>query len=413
MYFGWAIVGIAALVYMLMMGSTYGALGLFVVPVSGHFNLSRADMNTALIFLNLGSAAFSPIIGRLLDRYSARLIMIVSALLFGGSFIGLGLSESVATSALILAVPMAIAMPGVGTLTMSVLLARWFTVQRGRAMVLAAMGMSLGSIVITPVIGWLIGAEGWRMTLLVIGGAVAMLLLLLATFVRERPGPDDIETGVATAPAALPSGAAHSTPGTPLPMLAVLRMPAFWTIGISSAIAMAITQAISITLVPLGLDHDLSMMEATSLMSITGGAAITGKLLLSTVADRIERFTLMTGFFLLGGVLNTCLMYSHGYAMLAGCAVLLGVASGAMAPIFYALLADQFGTATFGTVRGLMSPLLALTGAIVVRFTGEVYDRTGSYTLLFAIFVAAQLIAATLMFATRFVRGRQANPLPA
>lgn len=405
MYFGWAIVGIAGLVYMLMMGATYGALGLFVIPVSEEFELSRANMNTALILLNLGSAAFSPIIGRLLDRYSARLIMVVSAILFGGSLIGLGLSQSVGLSALILGIPMAIALPGTGTLTMSVLLARWFTVQRGRAMVLAAMGMSLGSVVVTPIVGWLMELQGWRATLLFMGASIAILLLILSTFVRERPGPGDVEIRRAAAPAPEPAPAHAAAPGAPLPVMAVLRMPKFWTIGISSAIAMAMTQAIAITVVPLGIDHGLSLMEATSLMSITGGAAITGKILLSTVADRIERFTLLTAFFTLGAVLNVCLLFSHGYVMLAGCAVILGVASGAMAPIFYALLADQFGIATFGTVRGLMSPLLALCGAFVVRFTGEVYDRTGDYDLLFAVFVIAQILAAILMFSTRYWRG--------
>lgn len=404
MYFGWCIVAMAMLVYMLSIGTTFGAMGLFVIPVSEEFRLSRANINSAVIVLNIGNAALSPFIGRALDRYSSRGIMAVSAILFGISFVGLGLSRSIWLNVAILALPLAAALLGAGTLTMSVLLARWFTVQRGRAMMLAAMGMSLGGVVLAPVIGWLIEAEGWRTALLVMGGSNAVLLLGLAALIRDRPGPDDVEGGQAA------SGVQAAAPsGVDLAIASILKMPRFWSIGLSSAVALGIAQALAITVVPLAIDHGLTMMQATSLMSITGVSAITGKLLLSTVADKVERITLLSGFFLLGAVLNAGLMVSHDYMMLACCAVILGVAAGAMAPMFYALLADQFGTASFGTVRGLMAPILAVIGALIVRLAGEVYDRTGGYELLFLIFIFAQVFAACVMYGTRLVRWKMAS----
>mgnify|MGYP001030504480 FL=1 len=412
MYYGWRLVVIAAIAYMLTMGTTYSALGLFIIPVAKEFDLSRADMNSALILLNLGTAALSPFIGRSLDRYSPRAIMTGSAVLFGVSFTVLGLSHSIPLNAVILALPLAVAVPGAGTLTMSVLLARWFTVQRGRAMVLASMGISVGSIVVTPVVGWLLAEEGWRTALLIVGGASTAILLLLSAFVRERPGPDDVEPGAAPVSAAVAqaSGAGASKP---LPIGTILRMPRFWTICLSSSLAMGISQALSITFVPLAMDNGLSIMEATSLMSITGASSIAGMLLLSTFADRIERTVLLTAFYVMGAGLSAVLIVSHGYVMLAGCAVILGVAAGALAPMFFALVADQFGPASFGTVRGLIAPFLALIGAFMVRFSGEIYDRTGHYDLLFTIFIFGQLGAAALMFGTRYFRPRPLVAAPA
>ncbi|OCC22477.1 hypothetical protein MB02_16595 [Croceicoccus estronivorus] len=414
MYFGWRMVALAAFLYMLMMGTTYGAFGLFVIPVSDEFDLSRANMNSALILFNIGTALLSPFIGRLLDRYPTRLIMAVSAILFGASFVTLGFSQSIWVNAAILVLPLGVALPGAGTLTMSVLLARWFTIQRGRAMVLAAMGMSVGSIVVTPMVGWLIEEQGWRTALMAIGVIVGAILLVLSALVRERPGPDDIESG-SQQQAVNNSGGISTSPTSekPLSVATILKMPTFWTVGLSTALAMGITQALSITFVPLGIDKGLSMMEATSLMSITGAAAIIGMLGLSVVADKIDRTLLMTGFFTLGALLNATLLVSHSYIMLAGCAVILGIAAGAMAPIFYALLADCFGTMSFGTVRGLTTPLLALFSAAIVRFAGEVYDYTGNYQLLFTIFVFAELLAALLMFATRYGRSKALAAQPA
>ena len=413
MYYGWRLVAIAAFVYMLTMGTTYSALGLFVIPVSEEFDLSRADMNSALILLNLGSAVMSPFIGRMLDRYSLRAIMTISVLLFGISFTVLGLSHSIMLDAVILALPLAAAIPGAGTLTMSVLLARWFTVQRGRAMVLAAMGLSVGSILVTPAVGWLLEQEGWRTTLLTIGGSSTAILLVLSLFVRERPGPDDIEVKGDRAAAMAGASVLPQASTKPLSLGEIFRMPNFWTICLSSSLAMGISQALSITFVPLGMDHGLSVMEATSLMSITGASAIVGMLALSAVADKVERTLLLAGFYVLGALLNVALLLSDGYIMLAGCAVILGVAAGAMSPMFYALVADQFGIASFGTVRGLMAPFLALIGAFLVRFAGEIYDRMGNYDLLFTIFIFAELAAAAVMFGTRYCHGKTMVTAPA
>ena len=59
-------------------------------PASEDLGLSRANANTGLILINLGMAALSPIVGRMLDVYPIRRIMFAGALLFGASFVILG-----------------------------------------------------------------------------------------------------------------------------------------------------------------------------------------------------------------------------------------------------------------------------------------------------------------------------------
>jgi hypothetical protein len=76
---------------------------------------------------------------------------------------------------------------------------------------------------------------------------------------------------------------------------------------------------------------------------------------------------------------------------------------GGLPPIQYALLADRFGVASFGTVRGLMSPVSAISGMICIWMAGEVFDRTGGYGPLFAGFVAVSVVSVGLMLATRLL----------
>lgn len=401
-YYGWWIVAAAMLVYMLIIGSCFSAFGLFVKPVSTEFDLSRADMNTALILLNLGMAVLAPFIGRLIDRVPVKAILIISTLLIGGSLTIISFSKALMLSAGVIAVPLAFGVVG-GTMSMSMLIARWFVLHRGRALVLAVIGNSLAGIVVAPVAGWLIEAEGWRTALFTIAVVVTILLLCVALLVRERPGPDDLESAATGAPqASKPVDPAQ--PQIPAPALVLLRMPQFWTISVAVAIGLAIPQALMITIVPMALEEGLSTIQAASLISAAGISAIAGKLLLAIMADRVDRIVLLSALFALGSLTSAMLMMSDNYLLLLCAAALMGVTSGTIQPIYQALVPDRFGLASFGTVRGMVVPITAGIGAVAVRLIGEIFDRTGGYDIGFAVFVVADCLAAALIWATRYTR---------
>ena len=403
MYYGWYVVMMAAAVYAVVMGTTFSAFGLFVVPVSSDLQLSRADMNTALILLNIGSAMLAPVVGRMLDRISARRIMLASALLIGLSFAMLSFSSSLLLSGIVMALVLAAAVQGGCTLTMSVLLARWFTARRGRAMILAMMGASLGSIFIVPVIGWLIEQEGWRTALLIMGVVDMVFLLVLALAVRERPQLGELEAG---ADADQQTVVKNNDAGTPASIKSLLCMPQFWTMGISCSIAMAMMQTIMITIVPLAVEAGLTTVQAAGLVSITGVAALVSKMLLALVADRFDRILMLAVLFGLGAAVSVLLLVGDSYPVLIACAVMLGISSSAAAPIFYALLADRFGMSSFGTVRGLMSFLIAVVSAVALRLVGEVFDCMGSYDYVFYAFVGLGGFVVVLILSTWLTKKR-------
>src|SRR5262249_14959998 len=93
-YYGWWIVASSVVVLTLLLGSTYHAFGVFVLPVSEDFGLSRAQTNTALILFSIGNAIWAPIVGQMLDRLPIRPIMLSGALLIGASLVALGYSHS-------------------------------------------------------------------------------------------------------------------------------------------------------------------------------------------------------------------------------------------------------------------------------------------------------------------------------
>lgn len=405
MRYGWFIVALAFVIYMTVVGSTFTAFGLFVLPVSQEFQLSRADTNTALIFLNIGQAALAPFVGLLLDRMRLKAMMAISAILFGLSLAALGLSHSLWLSAFVLTVPLAASCLGVAMIALPVLIARWFDERRGTAMVLAATGLSIGAVVVTPAVGWLIELYGWRSTLLIVGTVAGSLMLALILLVRDAPA--DAGSSMHSPAASQAVGASQTGQ--------LLRMPAFWLIGVSTALATGISQAVVITIVPIAIEAGSTPLHAAGLISVVGIAAISAKLLLSMFADRVDRAWVLTGLIVSGVALNVALLASHAEAVLMGAAALLGITSGVMMPFLHTLLADRFGLKLFGTVQGLSMFLVSIAGAASVRVAGEVFDRTGGYDLLFQIFIVGEVLALAMMLrvALKKPRAPVTDPRPA
>lgn len=399
-YFGWYVVLIAVLIFTVVIGCTYSIFGLLVIPVSKEFDLSRAEINTAVICLNLGSAIVAPFIGRLLDHVPSRPVMLTCALLFGSSLVALGQSHSLALSALIIVLPLAMGVIGSGSMTMSVLIARWFTVHRGRAMTLAMIGTSTGGLLIAPLTAWLIEREGWRTALTVLGLTMTVLLIALALLVRERPGPDEVESKAS--PDAVPNlQNQHGAPTEKLAIAGILSMPLFWLVGLAAGFGMAVPQAIGVSLVPLVLERGFSNMESASLIAAGAVSAIIGKFVVAILADKIDRTYLLCLLIAIPIIPALGLIYGKTLFAMIVLAVVLGLTASVIPPIFYTLLADRFGLANFGTVRGIMAPVTAVIAAAGVRFIGEMHDATGNYDLGFYILAALTTMAALMMFYSR------------
>jgi sugar phosphate permease len=399
----WYVVAAAAVTYMLVIGTTFSSFALFVLPVSTELGLKRADMNTALILINIGGAVMAPFMGRMLDRFSPRRIMMISSIIMGLSLAALGLSHSIWLSAAVLGLPLAVSFQGAGALSMAVFIARWFETGRGRAIALAMTGMSFGAILVAPAVGLLITELGWRTALVVMGAVTGTVLTLISFTMRD--GPESA--------GAAKDGRPRAAPAAPIKVGALLRTPLFWMIALPVALTLGMSTAISISIVPLGQGNGLTVLQATSLISAMGIAGIVGKLLLVAVDSKVERSLTLVVLFGAAILVDAALLFSDTYMTLLGCAVALGVALGAVTPAYLALLADRFGAATFGTAQGLVGLAIAVLGVLAVRLAGEVFDRTGGYDLLFAGFLAIQVVAAGIMLASRFIRPTAVEPATA
>lgn len=408
-YYGWIIVAMTMVILMLLVGCVSNSFGLFVLPVSEDLGLSRGEVNTGYILTVLGGAVAAPFIGRLIDVYPVRRIMLISAVLFAGGLITVGLSRSAPLSAVMLAGPVALGMGGVGAIGSLTIVARWFGVNRGRAMAIAMMGMSLGSILVTPMVSVGITSLGWRHTMVLIGVLSGGVFLLAIAFLRERPKPGEGEAGIVDALAAAQT--VGEVAEQPKKTLEIVRLPLFWMPALACALSLAVAQAVVISLVPIAQEAGIGVTQAATLISVLGAMSIAGKFLLVWVGNKVRRSLSLAVMSAATAIVSALLIAADGYPMLMVSSAFLGLAVGAITPALLTLLAESVGAASFGSANGISALLIAVLGAAAMRAAGDSYDITGGYELIFTIFIAVSLLSMIMLIVCwRLERRRNVAP---
>lgn len=389
---------LAALIYVIVIGFGFSSLSLYVVPVSNEFGLTRAQVNGAYAMIGIGNALWAPIIGWAIDRVSLRLVMAVSIAFMSAGIFAIGLSHSVVIDIALMVVCISIGLDGGAQISLNVLVARWFKANRSLAMTLAASGQALGKISVPPMIGLLIENFGWRASLQIGALGLLVIVLLAILLIRERPTTEEFRReefpeGVNTLSAA--------DTGPPAGMRDLLRMPNFWYLALGNALILSITFTIGVSLVPLALDYNIPLVQATTLGSTYAIASLATKLVVAKIADKVDRFYLTVGLLLFGVPLWPMIYLVHNAAELWIMFIFAGIAVGAFVALFPILQVDTFGLPSFGTVRGLMIPVQSIFQALVAPVAGFIYDTTGTYHLMFLGFSGIELVVAMLVLFTR------------
>ena len=88
-FYGWVIVFVMAVASAVGMGMGSLNFGLYIKPMGDELGIGRASFGWASTVRSISSAATSPLIGSLLDRYGARWLLAGSIIITGLSMIGL------------------------------------------------------------------------------------------------------------------------------------------------------------------------------------------------------------------------------------------------------------------------------------------------------------------------------------
>ena len=388
-FYGWKILAIVFLAQMLAMGTTVYGFGVFVKPLTEEFGVSRATLNQGFVVFMIGMGLFSPLLGRLLDRYRIRYIMAAGAALMGIGFCALGICKTLDQMALVVALPIALGAAAIGPLVASTLVANWFSRQRGRALGISSAATSLGGALVVPLAAVCVEQFGWRAALVAQGAVIAAVIGLLAlAFIHNHPRDIDLQPDGDSAPPDIGKTAAEQTQAQ-----SWWRSRNFWCITLSVGLCFAINQAFLVSLIPYATDLGIGLKQATLLLSCSSVASIAGKLVIGACADRVEKRFLMLLVIACIILQMAVLIFEPGYGVLLIICTLAGFAIGGELPVWGALVAECFGSARYGSVMGAMSAANTALGLTAVHFIGAMFDRNGNYAFAFQLFIGIALIA--------------------
>jgi len=169
-FYGWWVVLAAGVGLALHVGPIIGVtFGVFFKPLSQEFGWSRGEVSLAfsLSTLVLGGAVL--VIGRLVDRFGARKVILPSVVLFGLVVFSLSSLSASLWHFYVLYLVLGIVGSGTTPVAYAQIISHWFDKRRGVALALAMAGGTVGALLMAPVAQALITAVGWRQAYVVLG----------------------------------------------------------------------------------------------------------------------------------------------------------------------------------------------------------------------------------------------------
>lgn len=355
--------------------------GLFFAVFEEGFGWSRTVLSacTSLAFLVMGFVAIPA--GALSDRYGPRIVLTFSGLMFATGYALISQVDAPWQLFVIFGLFLGIGMSTHDVVTLSTV-ARWFERRRGTMTGVTKVGTALGQMSLPPLAAALILALGWQQATLVLGIGAGVLALLAA---RSMKAPPKTEAERA---------------GTPAPGISygqARRTRIFWTLCIVQFLFFPTLMTVPLHIVVFGMDIGLSTMAAATILTVSQGASIVGRLTVGTLSDRLQTkhayaLCLMPLILSLGA-----LQVIDAPWMLYGVMAIYGFGHGGLFTVSSPAVAKYFGMRAHGAIFGTVLFFGTIGGALGPTLAGWVFDVTGSYALAFGGLMAMAIAGLALV----------------
>jgi predicted MFS family arabinose efflux permease len=390
-YEGWIVLGCAALVICMGMGSLF-ALSVFVKPIEDALGWTRSRISgVALVnWLAMGLGSFAW--GALSDRFGTRIVALLGGVLLG---LGLVLSSQV-TTLLQLYVTFGVVVGfsvGAFYAPLTATATRWFTANRGLAVGIVSGGIGLGILVIAPLARALITAYDWRTAFMLIGDLAWLVVIPASLLIRNAPAVSaaaDSTRAVGVASSFDPDYSAS----------AVLQTPQFWVIAITHFACCAAHSGPIFHMVTNAMEQGVPKMTAAAILGVSGLASIAGRLLAGILADRFgAKRTLLAGLLAQAATVALYLVTRETLAFHA-LAIAFGLTYGGVMPLYALVVRAYFGEKVMGTAYGAVFMISTIGMGLGSFAGGYIHDLLGSYAWLYV--GSAMTGAAAVVLALSF-----------
>lgn len=380
--------------------------GLFIQPMSQDLGIKHYIFGWAQTARLVGFSASSWFIGRMLDRYGARVPMAIAGFFMLLAMFGL---SRVKTGSQLLLLIFFIGMIGMqgggGDLYQSVPLSRWFIRLRGRAMAISFLGMPTGIFIFSPITQYMISTIGWRAAWFFLGGIGSAIVIVVALLIMRK----DPESMGLRPDGVVPEGNDHEEKTQwqkkqvneyQWTRKQAVRTFTFWSLTIGSGIIYFGFGTINIFRIPFYIEQGVNPQMVAWALSAEAVVATISSFPTGWAMDRFQPrfvFTTVIIIFILTFIVN--INVTEVWHVFAGTTIFGAMAAGTVVTQ-NTLWPNYFGWKNIGSIRGFAAPFIMVFGAIGGPITGAIKDSIGTYKPAWLISMVLLVLAAILMFLT-------------
>ena len=328
-------------------------------------------MSFVLFIIAIAGAIGYPIVGRLIDRYGARPVILTGNVLFAASVASVSLTEAsrlqfysaYALIGITAAIPSSVMFTKV--------IAGWFDQRRGLFLGIAGglgngIGAALSPLFVYALIsnyGWRVGFQGLGAVIVLIGFPVLYLLL--------KDPPQDVSR----------TATEHLEKTAGFTLAEALKTRTFWIILAAIALGAGCMTAIFAHVVPMLLDRGVSAGQATTVLATFSLVTAGWQIGMGYMLDRIPRPWIAAPFYLLALAGLILLESASSYPLLLLSGLLMGLGLGTEYGVLPYFLSRYFGTRHYGAISGSMYGVIVLTQGLTPFLMDIVFDVTGNYDI--------------------------------
>jgi MFS family permease len=413
-FYGWVIVA-TAFVTMAIAVNSRTAFSLLYPAILDEFGWGRGVTAAAFSIGFIGSAAFTPVVGLLMDRYGPRLVLPFGAVLVALGYVGATRIDTPVGLYVTLGLLVVCGSVAMSYLSHSMFLPNWFVRRRGLAIGIAFAGVGVGSMLLLPLLQQLIDGRGWRAACLATAVLVLLVLVPLNAWLPRRDPaacglrPDGDGDGETEAAAVARAVVDKDWAGTSWTLRRAMATGRFWWLLGGYFCALFAWYSVQVHQTRYLLDIGFDATVAASALGLVGLCGVAGQIGIGALSDRVGRepaWTLcLAGYAACYGLL-LALEQRPSLPLLYGMVVCQGLLGYGLAALYGAIPAELFAGPKFATIFSVISLGGNLGAGIGPWVTGVVFDRSGSYAPAFWLCLALALvsIACIWLAAPRKVR---------
>jgi MFS family permease len=394
-FYGWYIVAALFFIWTVVNGFVVSSFTAFIEPLTSTFGWNYTQVTFAVSLRGLIFVILMPVVGILIDRWSARKLVFTGIVLASLGLFLLGRINSLGQLYLCFILIGAGGSTCTATLPLT-MAGRWFRKKLSFATGIIMSGGACGGLLV-PLVTRIIDVLEWQTAMLIMGLSMFVIITPLSLVIRQNPE----QYGY------LPDGNANNKSvhnEEELPAQSVekevgakqaLKSGVFWHISLAFMFHALVVYAVTNHIMPYLSTIGMSRMTSSFIASAVAIVTIFGRLSFGWFGDRFNKKQIAaSGTFMVGlSLLLFCYITSMSTWMLIPAVILFGIGFGGTITLHSVILKDCFGTSNLGIIIGFSVSISAIGIMSGPPLVSWIFDNIGDYRIAWFVLIGISIIS--------------------